>query len=215
VLPDLIKQISLICLLSISKIAQPKHGFCFILVTLYFLRLAYTIHVYTFCHCSYIDDDDHVDGVRLRLWTAAINRPIVHPAGDIRAWRTILKWYRHGKLQICPPELSGSPISRETGKGNEISLRWSLHYFEGFFNMPWNVMTWGWQFYFPSEGKLAADFYRLCPGLNPRTLDPMTSTLTTRPRKMIFLALLLVSFSRSIHTLHLFCLILPTFHLMI
>jgi hypothetical protein len=36
VLPNLGKQISLICLLSILKISQPKHGFRFILVILYF-----------------------------------------------------------------------------------------------------------------------------------------------------------------------------------
>jgi hypothetical protein len=29
------------------------------------------------------DDDDHVDGVILRLWTAATNRPSVHSSGDI------------------------------------------------------------------------------------------------------------------------------------
>jgi hypothetical protein len=26
-----------------------------------------------------VDDDDDVNGVRLRLWPAATNRPIVHP----------------------------------------------------------------------------------------------------------------------------------------
>jgi hypothetical protein len=40
--------------------------------------------------------------------------------------------------------------------------------------------------YFPSEGRRAADFitlkiHRPRPGLNPRTLGPMLSTLTTRP----------------------------------
>jgi hypothetical protein len=35
-----------------------------------------------------VDDDyDHVDGVTLRLWTAAINWPIDHSTGDIWAWR--------------------------------------------------------------------------------------------------------------------------------
>jgi hypothetical protein len=47
-------------------------------------------------------------------------------------------------------------------------------------------MTWDRQLYFPSEGRRAADFITLKiqrprPGLNPRTLGPMASTLTTRP----------------------------------
>jgi hypothetical protein len=36
VLPNLRKQISPICLLSILKLVQPEHGFSFIVVTLYF-----------------------------------------------------------------------------------------------------------------------------------------------------------------------------------
>jgi hypothetical protein len=32
---NLRKQVSLICLLSILKTSEPKHGFCFIVVTLY------------------------------------------------------------------------------------------------------------------------------------------------------------------------------------
>jgi hypothetical protein len=45
VLPNLRKQISLICLLSILKISQPKHGYRFILVTLYFQDVDKTSYV--------------------------------------------------------------------------------------------------------------------------------------------------------------------------
>jgi hypothetical protein len=43
--------------------------------------------------------------------------------------------------------------------------------------------------YFPSEGRRAADFialkiHRPRPGMNPRTLDPVASTLTTRPPRV-------------------------------
>jgi hypothetical protein len=48
------------------------------------------------------DDDDDVDRVGLRLWTAATNGSIINPPGDIRAWRTMLEWYRQGKLLIRP-----------------------------------------------------------------------------------------------------------------
>jgi len=39
------------------------------------------------------DDDEHVDGVRLCLWTAATNGPTVHYPGDIWAWRTMVEWW--------------------------------------------------------------------------------------------------------------------------
>jgi hypothetical protein len=57
------------------------------------------------------DDDDDVDGVRLRLWTLTTNGPIVHYPSDTRARRTMVEWYRQGKLLIRPPELSGNPTS--------------------------------------------------------------------------------------------------------
>jgi hypothetical protein len=40
----------------------------------------------------------HVDGVRPRLWTEVTNGPIVHPPGDIWAWRATVEWYWQGKL---------------------------------------------------------------------------------------------------------------------
>jgi hypothetical protein len=42
-------------------------------------------------------DDDHVDGLRLRLWAAVTNWPTVHPPGDTWTWRTMVEWYRQGK----------------------------------------------------------------------------------------------------------------------
>jgi hypothetical protein len=47
-------------------------------------------------------DDDHVDGVRLRLSTAGTNGPIVHPPDDTWAWRTMVEWYR----QVKTPDTS-------------------------------------------------------------------------------------------------------------
>jgi hypothetical protein len=48
--------------------------------------------------------------------------------------------------------------------------------------------TWDRRLYFPSEGRLAENFFarnirRLRPGLNPRSWVPEASTLTTRPPK--------------------------------
>jgi hypothetical protein len=35
--------------------------------------------------------------MRQCLWTAATNGPTIHLPGDIRAWRTTVRWYRQGK----------------------------------------------------------------------------------------------------------------------
>jgi hypothetical protein len=43
---------------------------------------------------------DHVDGVRLYLWTAATNGPTVHPPGDIWAWEN------HGEVIMSMEENS-------------------------------------------------------------------------------------------------------------
>jgi hypothetical protein len=42
-------------------------------------------------------DDDHVEGVRRCLSTAATIGPIVQPQGDIWAWRTMVEYYRQGE----------------------------------------------------------------------------------------------------------------------
>jgi len=42
-------------------------------------------------------NDDNVDGVILRLWTAATNWSVFHPSGDVRTWSTMTEWYREGK----------------------------------------------------------------------------------------------------------------------
>jgi hypothetical protein len=57
-----------------------------------------------------------------------------------------------------------------------------LSYFEGFFNMPENLTAWGRHICFSSEGILSPlKFYRPWPFMNPQTLSPVASTLTTRP----------------------------------
>jgi hypothetical protein len=47
-----------------------------------------------------LDDDDHIDEVRLCLWTAATNGPTVHPPGDTWAWRTMMKWCWQRKIDL-------------------------------------------------------------------------------------------------------------------
>jgi hypothetical protein len=37
------------------------------------------------------NDNNHIDGVRLCLWTAATNGPAVHPPGDIWARRNMVE----------------------------------------------------------------------------------------------------------------------------
>jgi hypothetical protein len=66
-----------------------------------------------------------------------------------------------GTLLICPPELSGNPTtSHLVAKQEELAKGiMDLAYFEEFFNMLQNLMTWGQWLYFLSEGRHAADFY--------------------------------------------------------
>jgi len=59
-----------------------------------------------------VDAYNHVDGVRLRLSTVATNGPIVHPPGDIWAWKNTVEWYRQGKILTLPPKLSGHSTSK-------------------------------------------------------------------------------------------------------
>jgi hypothetical protein len=40
---------------------------------------------------------DHVNGVRLCLWTAATNRPTVHPLDHTRVWTATVEWCWQGK----------------------------------------------------------------------------------------------------------------------
>jgi hypothetical protein len=78
------------------------------------------VHVSTHTHVSlYVQYIVYIDrlimsmGVRLRLWTAATNGPIVHlhvicEHGE-KWWDDAAGW---GKLLTRPPDLSGSPASR-------------------------------------------------------------------------------------------------------
>jgi hypothetical protein len=60
----------------------------------------------------------------------------------------------------------------------------SISYFEGFFNMPQELMTWGLQF--PSKESIlqisiALKIHHPQLGFNPQTMGLMASTLTARP----------------------------------
>jgi hypothetical protein len=91
-----------------------------------FLRFrgAYCLHV-----------NDYVDWMRLCLWTATTNGPIVHPPGDIWAWKTMLDVVDWGKLPIRPPEgslaiLPAEPSSSKSGgSGQRVWWILSTEYF--------------------------------------------------------------------------------------
>jgi hypothetical protein len=79
---------------------------------------------------AHINDDDHVDGVTLRIWPTATKGPRVRPPGDIWTWRTIEEWYPQGKTDSSARALwqyySSHLVSyqEELGEGNnEFSLR--------------------------------------------------------------------------------------------
>jgi hypothetical protein len=73
---------------------------------------------------EYNDDDNHVDGVRLRLWTAATSGLIVHPEWYV-SMGTMVEWCRHRKIpdsstrapwQNLPAKSTGSK-QEERAKG--------------------------------------------------------------------------------------------------
>jgi hypothetical protein len=71
----------------------------------------------------------HVDMLRVCLWTAATNGPIVHPPYDIWVWRATVEWYWHGKakesgqkpvwLSLFPPKFSYG-LTRERSRTSSM-----------------------------------------------------------------------------------------------
>jgi hypothetical protein len=130
------------------------------------------------------------DVVTLRLWTAGTNEPIVHPPGDIWAWRTVVE-YRQGTTQdsstralLQSYQQSSSSKAEETGEWNdEFGLtKYLFHTSKG--SLKFHKILWhGADDFPPKEGKLQISVALTNPrlGLNPRAFGPMTSTLTTRP----------------------------------
>jgi hypothetical protein len=86
--------------------------------------------------------DDHVDGVRLCLWTVAINRPIGNLPGNICAWRATVKLYQQGKTLDSSIRVlwQSYPQSHFDAKQEELAKEiinltlWSIfvHTFKGF-----------------------------------------------------------------------------------
>jgi hypothetical protein len=80
----------------------------------------------------------------------------------------------------------------EHGEKQQWSLliKYLSHTPQGCFTRRKNLMTMGQRLYFPSEWCNATDFisllkiHRPWPGLNPQTLVPMVSTITTRPPRL-------------------------------
>jgi hypothetical protein len=100
---------------------------------------------------------DHVDGMRLRLWTATTNGPIVYPSGGIWAWKTMVEWYRQRKTSDSALELPGNPTSsrivasRRSGWNKwwirpwKVSLfirsKWFLHTIKSYDMGPSNLLS--------------------------------------------------------------------------
>jgi hypothetical protein len=137
------------------------------------------------------------DGVRLCLVTAATNRPIVHPPGDMWAWRAMVmmlppgdnSWLVHqSSLTVLPAETSGK--SRRNGRRSENFAYQYLKYLKGSLKYRKNLRhgTSGCTSH-PKEGVLWI-FIALTnpsprPGFNPRPLDPSASTLNTTPPRRL------------------------------
>jgi hypothetical protein len=142
-----------------------------------------------------VGNDDHVDGLRPRLWTATINRSIVHPQviyehGELW-WDDIdgeSSWLIHqSSLAILPAEFS-SIKSREN---YEFSLRSIfVHTSKWFFTCRKILRHEADGFASPPKDGVLRIFIAfknasLRPGWNPRTLWRMADTLTIAPPRRL------------------------------
>jgi hypothetical protein len=72
--------------------------------------------------------DDDVDVLRIRLWTAATNGPMVHPTDNIWAWTIMEKWYRqektHDSFTRAPWESYKQidPVAKQNELAKEINF---------------------------------------------------------------------------------------------
>jgi hypothetical protein len=58
-----------------------------------------------------LGNEDDVDRLRIRLWTADTNGPIIHLPGNIWAWKLWWNNTDRGKILIGPSDFSGNHIS--------------------------------------------------------------------------------------------------------
>jgi hypothetical protein len=97
-------------------------------------------------------------------------------------------WFRHQRHLVVTTRDSIGEAGKHRWEMAAEFCRQAPSVLVGFFYMPYT--TWDRRLYFPSEGRRAADFitikiHRPRPGLNPRTLGPVASTLTTTPPRAI------------------------------
>jgi hypothetical protein len=117
------------------------------------------------------DDNDDVNGARLRLWTAATNMPTVYPPGYVWPWRIMVEWYRQGTTPDSSTRTFWQTyLQRHIIASRRIGRRklwiWPCEVFfpiclQVMFYMPWNLATLGFRLYFVSEGRRAV--YLHCP----------------------------------------------------
>jgi hypothetical protein len=135
--------------------------------------------------------------VRQCLRTAATSGPIVHPPGDMWTWRAMVmfmpfgdnSWLVHkSSLAVLPAETSRA--SRRNERRSENFAYQYLKFFKGRFTCRKILRRGISSFTFhPKEGVLRI-FIALKnpsprPGLNPRLLGPVASTLTTTPPRRL------------------------------
>jgi hypothetical protein len=148
---------------------------------------------------EYVFDYHRSDGVRPRLWTAATNRPIVYPAGDITIWPSMMDDVDQGNIPIRPPErslavLPESSSSKQDAWAKEMmasALRSIFVHTSKVIFTCRKILRHGASGFTstPKEGVLrifiALNYLSPRPGLTPRTLRPVASTLTTRPPRQL------------------------------
>jgi hypothetical protein len=142
--------------------------------------------------------DDHIDGARLRLWTAVTKGPIVHPRAIYEPrepwWNYIDRgnsWFvRQSSLATLQEESSSSKAGGTDNGNYEFGLtKYLCSYFQKILTCLKILRHGADGFTFPPKEVvlrilLPLEMCRPRAGLNPRTLGPIASTLSNTPTRM-------------------------------
>jgi hypothetical protein len=89
----------------------------------------------------------YVNGVRLCLWTATANGPIVHPPDDTWEWKSMVEWYWQGETKKLGRETCPSATFSTTNPTcTDLGANLDLHGERSVTNRKSHGMAYGWSY---------------------------------------------------------------------